>query len=248
MSTLTLQNWQWKASWGEISGRRPLPVFEAVIQACRTTVTEAGRLILNLIKTMKAIVYSVSSDPGSQRVHPNVMFYNDNGTVVEDAQGSIDFPLSLIDDQTSFISGLESKIDDYATLNSYTVEKPYVWGVPKVNRIFANPSRSLNSAFQISTFQDAQVKYSVDIACASTALTGQKGKVTLQYADDSGMSTNLVSVVETENGTGILLGLANNNVSVLSGIIPAGKYAKLVTTNVTSTPTFTLRRSQEVLI
>lgn len=114
--------------------------------------------------------------------------------------------------------------------------------------VYANPSRTLNSAFQISTERDVQVAYSVNILCASSALAGQKGRATLKYADDSGITTNVVSVCEIENSTGPLLGLSNGNTQVLAGRIPAGKYVKIVPDQVTGTPTITFVRSQEVLL
>lgn len=117
---------------------------------------------------------------------------------------------------------------------------------------FANPSRSLNSAFQISTSRDSMVSYTVDIAATLSLTTGQTGTVTLKYADDSGMTTNVVTVQSSVNGNGgtlaIGLGLTQTASCSLTGIIPAGKYVKLVTANTTGTPTFTMRAAQEVLL
>lgn len=125
--------------------------------------------------------------------------------------------------------------------------------IPTVNTpSFAYPTRSLNTAFQISTTQNTIVSYSVDIACTISLTTGQTGTVTLQYADDSGMSTNLKTVCSTANAnTGSLtigLNLTQTSTGTLSGMIPSGKYVKIVTANTTGTPTFTMRTSQEVLI
>lgn len=117
---------------------------------------------------------------------------------------------------------------------------------------FANPTRTLNSAFQISTARAAQVSYAVDIACALSLTTGQSGTVFLEYADDSGFTTNVVSVNQFSNAnTGSLtigLNLTQTLTGTLSGMIPEGKYVRLRTANVTSTPTFTYRTGQEVLV
>lgn len=117
---------------------------------------------------------------------------------------------------------------------------------------FANPSRSLNSAFQVSTDRNAVVNYTVDIAATLSLTTGQTGTVTLKYADDSGMTTNVVTVQSAVNGNGgtlaIGLGLTQTASASLGGMIPAGKYVKLVTANTVGTPTFTFRAAQEVLI
>lgn len=117
---------------------------------------------------------------------------------------------------------------------------------------FGNPTRSLNSAFQPSTTLNAIVSYSVDIACTLSLTGGQAGTVFLRYADDSGHTTNVKEVCRfaaTNTGT-LTIGLALNQIATgtLSGVIPAGKYVKLVTSNDTGTPTFTYRNAQEVLI
>lgn len=121
-----------------------------------------------------------------------------------------------------------------------------------IPKSFANPTRSLNSAFQVSTTRDAMVTYTVDIASTLSLTTGQSGTVTLQYADDSGMSTNLKTVQSSVNGNSgtlaIGLGLTQTSTASLNGMVPAGKYVKLVTANTVGTPTFTMRAAQEVLL
>lgn len=127
-----------------------------------------------------------------------------------------------------------------------TVELPTV-----VARTFNNPTRSLNSAFQISTTQDALVSYSVDISASLSLSGGQTGTVTLQYADDSAFTTNVKTVQSSVNGnTGTLtigLGLTQLGTAAVSGMVPAAKYAKIITANTAGTPTFTYRTAQEVL-
>lgn len=118
-------------------------------------------------------------------------------------------------------------------------------------KVFANPTRSLNTAFQPSSTRDAHVSYAVDISVSLSLSGGATGTVTLEYADDSGFTTNVVSVNSSTNGTsGTLtlgLGLTQLGTVTVDGIIPAGKYVKLVTANTTGTPTFTFRSAQEVL-
>lgn len=119
-------------------------------------------------------------------------------------------------------------------------------------RSVATPTRSLNTAFQISADRDAVVAYSVDVSCTLSLVTGQTGTIYLRYADDSGHTTNVKEVCRSQNGnTGSLtigLNLTQNATGTLSGIIPAGKYAKLVTENNVGSPTFTYRSAQEVLM
>ena len=119
-------------------------------------------------------------------------------------------------------------------------------------RSFSSPTRSLNSCFQISSTRDAFVSYAVDIAATISLTTGQTGTETLQYSDDSGCSTNTITVNSTTNGnTGALtigLNLTQTATGTISGIIPAGKWVKILTANTTGTPTFTFRSAQEVLL
>lgn len=119
-------------------------------------------------------------------------------------------------------------------------------------RSVANPTRTLNTAFQISTDRDAIVAYSVDTACALSLSGGQQGTVYLRYADDSAHTTNVKEVCRFVNGnTGTLtigLAITQNATGSLSGIVPAGKYGKIVTENNVGTPVFTYRSSQEVLL
>ncbi|WP_110970887.1 hypothetical protein [Pseudomonas huaxiensis] len=115
------------------------------------------------------------------------------------------------------------------------------------NRSFANPARSLNAAFQINSIRDAWVVYTVDISVTSLLLAGTSGRVYLEYADDSGMATNLVAVNSSPNATGGVLNVTNLGSGNVTGFIPAGKYARIRTANVSGTATFTLVGSQEVL-
>lgn len=122
----------------------------------------------------------------------------------------------------------------------------------KPTRSYTSPSRSLNTAFQISATRDTVVVYSIDIVTSLSLTGGQVGTVYLRYADDSAHTTNVVTVSQGTNGnTGTLtIGLAlSQTVPVtLGGSVPLGKYAKIVTANNTGTPTFTLQRAQEVLL
>jgi hypothetical protein len=115
-------------------------------------------------------------------------------------------------------------------------------------RTFANPTRSLNTAFQISQGQDAQVCYPVDIAVTSLLLATTQGTVTLQYADNSAFTTNVVTVCSGTNSTGGVANVTNTATVTLTGIIPAGKYVKVVTANTAGSPTFSIRAGQEVLL
>jgi hypothetical protein len=115
-------------------------------------------------------------------------------------------------------------------------------------RSFTSPARSLNSAFQISTTRDVYVSYATDIACSATVLVGQSGTVVLEYADNSGMSTNVVTVQQSTASASGVLNMATIATATLTGVIPVGKYVRLRTVNNVGSPTFTYRTAQEVLL
>lgn len=121
-----------------------------------------------------------------------------------------------------------------------------------LNRTFNYPTRSLNTAFQVSTTQDSQVSYGVNISATLSLTTGQTGTVVLEYADDSGFTTNVKTVQSSVNGnSGTLalgLGLGQSVTATVTGMVPAGKYVRVRTVNTTGTPSFTLTTAQEVLI
>lgn len=124
---------------------------------------------------------------------------------------------------------------------------------PNVNNpSFTNPVRSLNSAFQVSSTQNCLISYSIDISCTLSLTGGQTGTLYLRYADDSGHTTNVKEVCRFVNAnTGSLtigLNITQAETGTLSGMIPAGKYVKLVTENTAGSPTFTYRSAQEVLL
>lgn len=202
---------------------------------------------------MKVLVGMVTDLQDSNLVWSFYATYFTDSGVVE----RYNFDLDYTEEMSAEVwrSSIETKILLHATNQSYSIAiTDIMFGAPNIFglRSFAQPSRSLNSSFQISTTRDAIVNYTVDIAATLSLTTGQAGTVALKYADDSGMTTNVVTVQSSVNGNAgtlaIGLGLTQTATAALSGIIPAGKYVKLVTTNTTGTPTFTMRAAQEVLL
>jgi hypothetical protein len=132
-----------------------------------------------------------------------------------------------------------------ATYNSSTG----VLNIPApVTRSYTYPTRALNTAFQISATREAMVSYSVDITVAALLLAGTSGRVYLEYADNSTMTTNLITVGSTANSIGGVLNVNNLATANLAGLIPAGKFVRLRTANVSGTPTFTFQSAQEVIL
>ena len=112
--------------------------------------------------------------------------------------------------------------------------------------VSAPATRALNTAFQISATRPTLVSYSVDISVVSLLLTGTQGTITLQYADTAAMASPVTVSVAT-NSTGGVLNVANIGTATLAGFVPAGKFVRLTTTNVSGTPTFTFRNGQETI-
>lgn len=115
----------------------------------------------------------------------------------------------------------------------------------------SSPIRSLNTAFQVSTTKDAIVHYSVDISTTVSLTGSQVGQVILEIATNSAFTTGVQSLQEFSNGnTGSLvvgLVLTQLNTACVNGVVLAGYWVRLRTVNVTGTPVFTFKRSQEVL-
>ena len=162
----------------------------------------------------------------------------------------------------TIIDDLNTTLGTSHTLGTYTINRTQEESrgeaalqaqITAINsRSFANPSRTLNTAFQVSTTRDAIVNYSVDIACTLALLVGQSGTVFLEYADNQTFTTNVKEVsrfVNTNTATlNVSVTLTQAVTGVLGGLIPTGKWVRLRTANNTGTPTFNFRSSQEVLI
>lgn len=116
----------------------------------------------------------------------------------------------------------------------------------------SSASRSLNSPFQINTSRGALVNYSVDVSCTISLTSGQSGTVFLEIASDSGFTTNvqeLCRFLNANSGTlTIGLNLVQAVTGTLSGFVPSSYYCRIRTANTVSTPTFTYRSGQEILL
>lgn len=89
---------------------------------------------------------------------------------------------------------------------------------------FQYPSRALNSCFQISTTQDTNFTYSVDI---NATLTLGGGTAVVTSYTNSGCSTGAQAIA---NGAVSSVALLGTSSIPLSGWIPAGKWAKVTAT------------------
>lgn len=143
-------------------------------------------------------------------------------------------------------------INSYASGAGYTISNLF-WasgGLSAAAKSFSNPSRSINTAYQVSS--DTLVTASLEIDASLSLTTGAKGTATLEYADDSGFTTNVKTAGISVNGNTGTLVVGLNTVGagggVVSGLIPASKYYRVRTTNVTGTPSYGSLSVQEVTL
>lgn len=145
----------------------------------------------------------------------------------------------------------EAGVKGYTITDADFISNWPITGIPNFAPSFTNPTRSLNTAFQISSSRNARVSYAVSVAATLSLSGGQTGTVVLEYADDVSITTNVVTVQTAANGnTGTLtigLNTVQTGTASLSGDIPAGKYVRIRTVNTTGSPTFTMGTAQEVL-
>ena len=113
-------------------------------------------------------------------------------------------------------------------------------------RVFSAATRTLNTSFQVNALRDSQVSYTVNVTLASTVLTTVTGTIVLKYADDSGITTNVVTVATGQSSLGGVLA-SGTSPQTLTGWIPAGKYVIIQSTNNSGTPTYSAPTGQEVL-
>lgn len=121
-----------------------------------------------------------------------------------------------------------------------------------------NPARTLTSGtgatgFRPSTVRDTQVSYSVQIDTTVSVSGNSTGYVVLEICPTNSATAGdwveISRIASGQSGT-LVVGLTLNQIGggCLSGIIPAGYYAKQRTVNTAGTPAFTARGQQEVLI
>lgn len=125
----------------------------------------------------------------------------------------------------------------------------YIKNKPSTTASYSSPAfSSITTATRLSTTRDAYVNYVFPTSMTSL-LTSQSLTATLQYADDSGMSTNLITANVDVNGCSGILSLTLAGRLQVSGRIPPNKYRRVVLaqTGGATVPT-TISSSQEVLI
>ena len=129
-------------------------------------------------------------------------------------------------------------------------------------RLFTNsPPRTIVSVadaangFQLSSYRDASVSYSVTIQTAVQigSVAAVSGYVALEIAStNSSTAGNWIEISRASQSQSISLAVAFANTqqtaSAINGIVPAGYYARLRSVNTAGAPTYTYNSGQEVLI
>lgn len=113
----------------------------------------------------------------------------------------------------------------------------------------STPTRTIGTAFQPSATNAVLCLYSIQISCTASLSGGQAGQVQF-LSDTSNPPTTVRATIANQNTSGLTIGLTvvNNQTALLFYLVPAGHYVKLVSTNTTGTPSYTMvSQTEEVL-
>lgn len=96
------------------------------------------------------------------------------------------------------------------------------------SKTYQSPTfNSATTATQLSSTTEADVFYAFDATVTISLLAGQSVTATLKYADNSGMSTNVVTVDSATTSNSGVLNLTQTNTLRIGGKVPAGKYRQV---------------------
>jgi hypothetical protein len=136
-----------------------------------------------------------------------------------------------------------------ATSDGYLSQGDWNTFNSKVNSVSCSestPSRTLNASFMPSSTNATYCVYTISISCSLSLTSGQTGSVALYSDANSSPSTLRARVTNTNTGTlAVGLNLVNSQESVLSYLVPAGHYVKLVSSG---TATISITYQSEVAI
>lgn len=113
----------------------------------------------------------------------------------------------------------------------------------------STPTRAIGTVFQPSATNAVLGMYSIQISCTASLTGGQAGQVQL-LSDASNPPTTVRATIANQNTSGLTIGLTvvNNQTTTLPYLVPIGHYVKLVSTNTTGTPSYTMvSQTEEVL-
>lgn len=119
-------------------------------------------------------------------------------------------------------------------------------------RTFNYPSRTLNTCYQISSTQDADFHYKVDVTSSLSLTSGATGTVTMTSYTNSGCTTGAQVIADGQSGQSgsLVIGLNISQVQSvpLDGTAPANRWVKITTANTSGTPSFSIRSTQSEIL
>lgn len=193
MKTIALQNWQRQAFSIEICRMlTPACFFKAVVQACRNTVTKAGRLIHNLITTMQAFIVQYLLHSTTIDV---ILGYYNGGSLVSTASVNVANPNPFTDGL--FRDAINTGVLADAAGKSYSLTAADI-----VHNI--SPTAFMNNAPQAAIADcpaDAVTNYNV----ITTLLGSLTGAVNAANTKQNEIATKLNSLLAANRVEGLIL-------------------------------------------
>lgn len=121
----------------------------------------------------------------------------------------------------------------------------YATSAPTVDTI--SSARTFNTVYLMSSTKYVDVRVSAEITCALSLSGGQDGMITLQISPDASTWTTASRLRGSNTGT-LTIGLATTQITggQLSAIVPPNYYWKVITTNNTGTPTYTMQQGNKI--
>lgn len=119
--------------------------------------------------------------------------------------------------------------------------------LPTGSRTFNYPSRALNSCFQISSTQDSDFHYKIDVSSGAVLSSTATGTVTATSYTNSGCTTGAQVVADGAPSQGAALGILSVSQVApvgIDGTLPANHWMKITTAQTLGTPTFAIRSVQ----
>lgn len=259
----SIQNWQIQES---ISGLFNLPVLkQCSCSACRqSSKFRAGRLINNL--TEMATKFRINSNqPNGNATY---LAYGDFIDTTNNLKLGASFYVTV--DETQYDTPEDEKVAVYSGIVAEASSRSYggfstadiqdmVPLLPSTLPMSQAPAtRSIVTGtgavgFQPSATRNVFANYNATIVSTASIAGAAQGTLVLEIAPtNSATAGDWVEVCRFTNGQALSLAITLQSVQTLSnslsGMIPAGYYAKLRSISTSGSPTFTFNSGQEVLL
>lgn len=222
--------------------------------------------------TIRVIVLGFTTPTGTGMNFEFEMYNVANNNFIDNPQIELTMGTDLTSSMTTIglLELFRTKLHDYATAHSHTLtDDNIIWNVNPdewTNILASTQALSVNNApgrsivtgtgatgFQISATRNALALYTPKIITTATIAGGQEGYVVLEIATtNSATAGDWKEVSRLTNGQALSLAITLQSIqpvsAPISGIVPAGYYAKLRSVNTTGTPAFSMVSGQEILL